>query len=191
VKTPSPELAERLLAISEQALHSDPALRLEDIARLVGTSRAALYYYFSGRDDLLSFLLTTHARHGAEAIQAAIDPDDPPPVRLRAMLSAMIEYLGGHPGTCAGLLSALGATGQMGEVLRANDTWIAAPLRDLLLEGRASGAFAVHDIGDAANAVLGAILLAVLGRTMAGADPTDRRFRQQLTEQIIRGLLAA
>jgi hypothetical protein len=79
----------------------------------------------------------------------------------------------------------------MGEVLRANDTWIAAPLRDLLLEGRASGAFAVHDVGDAANAVLGAILLAVLGRAMAGADPTDRRFRQQLTEQIIRGLLAA
>jgi AcrR family transcriptional regulator len=185
VKTPPADLAERLLDVSEQVLRSDPAPRLEDVARMVGASRASLYYYFSGREDLLAFLLTTHARHGAEAIDAAVDPDAPPPQRLRMMLSAMIEYLGQHPGTCAGLLGAAGANGQMSEVLQTNDTWIAGPLRELL----ASGPFSVHNAADAANAILGAALLAVLGRSMAGADPTDPGFRRHLVDQILLGVL--
>ena len=43
MKTPPPDLAERLLDVSEQILRSDPAPRLEDVARMVGASRAALY----------------------------------------------------------------------------------------------------------------------------------------------------
>lgn len=183
MKTPPPDLAGRLLDVSEHILSGDPAPRLEDVARMVGASRASLYYYFSGRDDLLSFLLATHARHGAEAIQAAVNPDDPAPQRLRSMLGAMIEYLGQHPGTCAGLLGALGASGQMSEVLQTNDVWIAGPLRELLTT------LAVPNVADAANAILGGVLLAVLGRSMSGADPTDADFQQQLADQILGGVL--
>jgi hypothetical protein len=77
----------------------------------------------------------------------------------------------------------------MGEVLQANDAWIAGPLRHLLADGRSAGAFAVEDVADAANAVLGAILLGVLGRSMSGGDPTGQGFRRQLTEQAIRGIV--
>ena len=185
MKTPPPDLAGRLLDASEEILSGDPAPRLEDVARMVGASRASLYYYFSGRDDLLSFLLTTHARHGAEAIESAVDPDAPAPQRLRSMLGAMIDYLGQHPGTCAGLLGALGASGQMSEVLQTNDVWIAGPLRELL----AAGPFSVGDVEDAANAMLGAVLLAVLGRSMTGADPTDADFHQHLVDQLLGGVL--
>jgi AcrR family transcriptional regulator len=190
VKSPPADLARRLLDVSEQVLYTDPPPRLEDVARLVGVSRAALYYYFSGRDDLLAFLLTAHARQGAEAVRGSMSPDDPPEWRLRAMVAAIAGYLGHHPGTCAGLLSALGGAGQMSEVLQANDTWIAGPLRELLADGGKAGAFAIDDIADAANAVLGAVLLGVLGRSMAGGDATDRQFQQRLTEQVVRGILA-
>src|SRR6187455_653565 len=128
MKTPPADLGERLLDASEQVMFGDPPPRLEDVARLVGASRATLYYYFSGRDDLLTFLLTAHAKRGAETVRAAIGPDDPADLRLRAMVAAMVEYLGRHPGMCAGLLAALGATGRMSEVLQTNDTWIGAPL---------------------------------------------------------------
>jgi hypothetical protein len=47
-KTPPADLAYRLLDVSEQVLDPGPALRLEDVACLVGASRAALYYYFLG-----------------------------------------------------------------------------------------------------------------------------------------------
>lgn len=189
MKTPSPDLAAKLLDVTEQALRTDPPPRLEDIARLVSVSRATLYYYFSGRDDLLSFLLTAHARAGAREVEAAVNPDDVPQQRLRATVTAMIEYLGSHPGVCAGLLGAFGEAGHMSEVLRANDTWILGPLRALLAEGRAASVFDFDDVTDAANAIVGAVLVGVLGRAMSGADTTEPRFRDCLTEQIVRGVL--
>ena len=189
MKTPPADLAHRLLDVSEQVLAPGPELRLEDVARLVGASRAALYYYFSGRDDLLSFLLAEHTRHGAEAVRAAVRADDGPEARLRAMVTALVEYLTGHPGTCAGLLGALGAAGRLGEVLQASDTWIAAPLREVLTQGRDAGVFTAGDPADAASAILGGLLLAVLGRAMTGADPTDPRFRQHLVDQMLRGVV--
>jgi TetR/AcrR family transcriptional regulator len=189
VKTPPVDLAQRLLDVSEQVLDPDPALRLEDVARLVGTSRATLYYYFSGRDDLLSFLLTEHTRRGAEAVRAAVRADDPPEARLRAMVTALAGYLTSHPGTCAGLLGAFGAAGRLDEVLQANDTWIAAPLREVLTHGCDAGVLAAGDSADAANAILGGLLLAVLGRAMTGADPADPRFREHLVDQMLRGVV--
>jgi TetR/AcrR family transcriptional regulator len=189
VKTPPADLAHRLLDVSEQVLDPGPALRLEDVARLVGASRATLYYYFSGRDDLLSFLLTEHTRHGAEAMRAAVLAGDGPQARLRAMVTALAEYLTSHPGTCAGLLGALGAAGRLGEVLQATDTWIAAPLREVLTQARDAGVFAAGDPADAANTILGGLLLAVLGRAMTGADPADPRFQQHLADQMLRGVV--
>jgi TetR/AcrR family transcriptional regulator len=190
VKRPPAELVQRLLEMSEQVLRTDSPPRLEDIAQWVGASRATLYYYFSGREDLLSFLLATHAEHGAQAVRAALNPEDPPEQRLRTMVSALAAYLGRHPGTCAGLLGALGANGRMNEVLAANDTWIAGPLRDLLSEGQKAGIFVFDNAADAAHIMLGGILLAVLGRSTAGADATAQAFHDQLTQQLIRGILS-
>jgi TetR/AcrR family transcriptional regulator len=78
---------------------------------------------------------------------------------------------------------------RMREVLEANDTRIAAPLRELLSEGVESGSFTADDVADASNAALGALLLGVLGRSMSGADAMDPRFQKQLTEQVVRGVL--
>ena len=189
MKTPPADLAQRLLDVSDQVLDPDPALRLEDVARLVGASRATLYYYFAGRDDLLSFLLAEHTRQGAEAVQAAMRAADGPEARLRAMITALAGYLSDQPGTCAGLLGALGTTGRLDEALQASDTRIAAPLREVLTQGRDAGIFAVEDPADAANAILGGLMLAVLGRAVTGADPTDPPFRQHLVDQMHRGVV--
>ena len=64
--------------MSEQVLRPDPALRLEDIAALIGSARAALYYHFSGRDDLVSFLVEEHLRVAAETIELAITTTQSP-----------------------------------------------------------------------------------------------------------------
>jgi TetR/AcrR family transcriptional regulator len=189
VKTPPAELAGRLLDVSEHVLAGDPPPRLEDVAGLVGASRATLYYYFSGRDDLLAFLLTEHARQGAESVDAAVKPDDPPQERLQVTLAALADFLGRHPGVCAGLLAAAGAGGRMAEVLQAIDTWIARPLRDLLDEGHRTDAFVVDDAFDAANALLGGLLVAVLSRSIADGDTADPQFHRRLAEQATRSVL--
>jgi TetR/AcrR family transcriptional regulator len=120
-------------------------------------------------------------------MRAAMRTGDGPEARLRAMLAALAEYLTSHPGTCAGLLDAFGAAGRLDEVLQASDTWIAAPLREVLAHGRDAGVFAAVDPADAATAILGGLLLAALGRAMTGADPTNPRFRQHLVDQMLRG----
>ena len=102
----------------------------------------------------------------------------------------LAKYLASHPGTCAGLLGALGATGRLDEVLQASDTLIAAPLREVLTRGCAVGVFAAEDPTDAANAILGGLLVAVLGRAMTGADPANPGFRQHLVDQMLRGVVA-
>ncbi|HEY2268138.1 MAG TPA: hypothetical protein VGI96_36340, partial [Streptosporangiaceae bacterium] len=112
-----------------------------------------------------------------------------PEARLRAMVTALAGYLTSHPGTCAGLLGAFGAAGRLDEVLQANDTWIAAPLREVLTHGCDAGVLAAGDSADAANAILGGLLLAVLGRAMTGADPADPRFREHLVDQMLRGVV--
>jgi AcrR family transcriptional regulator len=189
VKNPPADLARRLLDVGAQVLHGEPPLRLEDVAALVGASRATLYYYFAGRDDLIAFILAEHARQGAETVSAAVDPDDPPELRLRAMVAALAGYLGRHPGTCAGVLGAFGGPHRMREVLQAIDSSIARPLRTVLAAGRDGGVFTVSDVTDAANAILGGLLLGVLGRSMTGADTTDPRFLRQVSEQAVRSIL--
>src|SRR4051812_11163853 len=194
MKVPPPDLARRLLDESEGILTGDPAPRLEDVARTVGASRASLYYYFAGRDDLLAFLLTAHAREGSDLARARADATESPLARLRTMIEALAEYLGGHPGVCAGLLAATGSGRRMAEVLAVNDTWVAAPLRAVVAEGVARGLIAAGDpadpagVTDTVNAALGGLLLGVLGRASAGGDPADAGFQRHLVDQIMRGL---
>ena len=59
----------------------------------------------------------------------------------------------------------------------------------MLTQGRDAGAFAVEGPTHAVNAILGGLLVAVLGRVLTGADPTDPRFRQHLVDQMLRGVV--
>jgi AcrR family transcriptional regulator len=188
MKTPPADLAERLIAESESVLGADPPPRLEDVATAIGASRASLYYYFSGRDDLVAFLLASHARAGAAAVAAAVDPEAAPKDRLRRSVEALTEFLARHPGLCSGMLAAMGSAGRLAEALAVNEAAIAGPLRELIAAGVAAGEVVAPDPVDAANAVLGALLLGVLGRAMQGQDPADVAVRQRLVAQVLRGV---
>lgn len=170
----------------------DQALRLEDIAALIGSARATLYYHFSGCDDLVAFLLEEHLRAAGEAIELAVTTARPPTVvPLRSAITALAGFLGGQPGVCAGLLSFAGATGRLGTLMAAKDAALAAPLRKLLDEGAATGQFTISDSGDAANAILGAALIATLTRWEDGRDTQDPEFQQALADQLVRSVTRA
>jgi TetR/AcrR family transcriptional regulator len=188
VKAPPPELARRLVSASEEVLRPGGEMRLEDVAALVGSARATLYYYFSGRDDLIAFLLQEHVTAASEAIAEAAHPGQPPGAQLRSAVTALAQFLGRHPGVCAGLLSFAGAAGQLRSVMAAKDDMLAAPIQRILEEGATAGQFSVADTADAANAILGAAMIAIIARWDRGADSTAAAFQQALTDQIIRGV---
>ena len=192
MRKPPPKLVQRLVSASEEVLRPDQALRLEDIATLIGSARATLYYHFSGRDDLVAFLLEENLRAAAETIELAITTAQPPPVvQLRSAITALAGFLGGQPGVCAGLLSFAGATGRLGTLMAAKDAALAAPLRKLLDEGAATGQFTISDSRDAANAILGGALIATLTRWEDGRDTQDPEFQQALTDQLVRSVTRA
>ena len=188
VKSPPVDLAERLIAASPEIL-GQPEPRLEDVASTVGVARTTLYYYFSGRDDLVGFLLARHLQHGADVIQQAGEGAGSPATKLQDVTVALIEFIAAHPGLCAGLLATLGAAGRTDEVLQANEALIASPVRDLVTAGIAAGDLRDGDPTDITNALLGGILLAVLARTVQHREITPPIARQ-LAELLLRGPLA-
>src|ERR1700724_2126534 len=146
MRRPPPKLVQRLVSASEEVLRPDQALRLEDIATLIGSARGTLYYHFSGRDDLVAFLLEEHLRAAAKTIELAVTTAQPPPVaQLRSAITALAGFLGGQPGVCAGLLSFAGATGRLGTHMAAKDENLHAPLRKLLHRGPKGGTPAPAD----------------------------------------------
>src|SRR3981189_1332011 len=128
MRRPPSKLVERLVSVSEEVLRPDPALRLEDIAALIGSARATLYYPFVGRDDVAAFLLEENLRAAAETIELAVTTPRPPVAQLRSAITALVGFLGGQPGVCAGLLSFAGATGRLGTLMAAKDAAPPAPL---------------------------------------------------------------
>jgi hypothetical protein len=104
-------------------------------------------------------------------------------------VTALIGFLGRQPGVCAGLLSFAGAAGQLRSVMAAKDDMLATPLQEILEEGASTGQFSIGDAADAANAILGAAMIATLARWDRGDDSAATAFQQALTDQVIRGVL--
>lgn len=190
VKTPPSALASGLLDQSERVF-AGQLPRLEDVAAAVGVSRATLYYYFSGHDDLRSYLIAEHVHRGAAVISSANSVDGAAGPRLRATLAAMVRYLGERPGFCSGLLASSGSSGELGAVLQLNDAEIAAPLRALLAEGVEAGEFDIADVHAATDAMLGAVLFAVLGRSRQAGAPLDDDFAEGIARQLLSGIAPA
>jgi AcrR family transcriptional regulator len=190
MKAPPDDLARRLMDASDEILRLDGEVKLEEVARAVGVARATLYYYFSGREDLVAFVLARHLDGGSAVFAAAAAGDGSVEGRLRAVLEALVGFLAEHPGVCAGLLSVMGAGGRIDEVIRANDRAVTGPLRDLLIEGRALGVLAVDDPTDAANALVGGMLIPVLARAVQGRLTGDNRFKRGIADQLVRSVAA-
>jgi TetR/AcrR family transcriptional regulator len=191
VKSPPRDLARRLADASEEILRPGRDLRLEDIAAMVGSARATLYYYFSGREDLIAFLLAEHVAAASGAVTEAACPGQPPAARLRAAVTALVAFLGSRPGVCAGLLSFADAAGQLRSVMAAKDAALAAPVAEIIREGIQAGQLSAGEPADAANAILGAVMIATLARWDRSDDSTSPAFQQALTDQVIRGVLPA
>lgn len=164
----------------------DSEVNLDEVANTIGVPRATLYYYFSGREDLTAYLLTRHLEAGSEVFAPVLSSEGAAGDKLRELLLAIIGFLAEHPGVCGGLLSAMGSGVGMQEVMTANNRVVAAPLRDLLSEGRKSGELNFGDSADTANIMLGAMLIAVLGRAAEGRSLDDRAFHESVADQLLR-----
>lgn len=130
---------------------------IEDIARLLNVSTAALYYYFKRKEDLLfqchqmALEVATQGLHIAEASSGPADD------RLRGALHYYIEHITDALSGCVALLEegALSAGGYR-EIVRRRDAY-ESQVRQVVEEGIASDVFVPCDPKMMGFAILGAV----------------------------------
>jgi TetR/AcrR family transcriptional regulator len=191
VKTPPDDLAEKLYGLSDEFLSRGLEVRIDEVAETVGVPRATLYYYFSGRDDLIAFLMTEKTNRMGDQVQKAVAQPGTVVERLAAVIGATVETIADSPSLCVNLLAAIGHGAALGDLLISWEQALFVPLRELLIEGRAAGTLDVVDLDTACAAIGGAIMLSTLRDYIASGEIDAAKVRDVLAHQLVDGLRAA
>ncbi|MAG36138.1 MAG: hypothetical protein CL878_07835 [Dehalococcoidia bacterium] len=189
MKTVPTELAERLYAQADQFLQDGAHIRIDDVATATETPRATLYYYFSGKDDLLNFLIREKLDRAVNGIEVAVRGEGDVVERLVAALEAVLHTVDENPALCKALLTALAQSGTLGEVTLAADRAVFAPLRALLAEGQASGQLNVTDPATTASALFGALSMVGVGQLMQSGQVNVDAIAHDVVPQMLHGIV--
>jgi len=187
MKVPPPDLAERLWQVADRALRQGGDIRIDELAELSGVPRATLYYYFSGKDDVLAFLLAQQLERGTKAIAAAAQSRGGAAERLAAVLRAMLRTMAEHPALCTRLMGGMTNDAAGAQLMAEVERTLMAPVRDLLDAGRASGELVVGDTTDTTLSLVGAVAITAMVRTATNTFDPDQ-VAERLVPQFLDGL---
>jgi AcrR family transcriptional regulator len=163
--------------------------RIEDIAQATGVPRATLYYYFTGKEDILAWLLRQMLAEMAEAVAGAAAGAGTARERLTAVIRAKVEVIARHPATGRALLADLGRAGRIPDIAAAIRAAFHSPVRQLLTEGEADGT--LRPVGDPETtvaAIYGAISTAAAHFLVADNRVDSDRVAGEVTTFLLDGL---
>lgn len=135
---------------------------LAEIGRRSGLSKAAIFYHFTGRDDLIRQVVATVLIRGAEYMAARSAGLDAPAEQLRAYIESNVEYIASHRDDVKVLTAiALDFIDDDGASKLENNASVydlsLAPLRDILGRGQQQRVFAEFDTRTMAMTIRAAI----------------------------------
>ena len=130
---------------------------VDDVARISGIPRATLYYYFSGRDDLVQFYLNDLMDRTASAVEKAAASEGSTPERLSNIMRSVVGSFAEYPRMCIEMAAAFKASDDHVEFLTNIDRTVMVPLRRTLSEGTEAGELAIEDVEMTAAAIMGAL----------------------------------
>lgn len=189
MKTPPEDLAQKLLAVSDQLTGTDLDISVDDIAKMADVPRATLYYYFSGKEDLVSFFLSDKLSRASVAIQKAVAGEGTLVERLEETLRSVMEVMAEHPALCTEMPGAVKEVAKYGEVVNEAERVMIAPFRELLIEGKASGELAIEDVDTAAVALLGAANMVGMFQLVQTGSIDVQHTNEVLIPMLIQGVL--
>jgi TetR/AcrR family transcriptional regulator len=173
VRPVSPEMAEKLMAAAE--LFADRGLddtKTEDIAAATGIPKATIYYYFEGKEEVLSFIFGAVLDVVHEAVTGAIAGPGDAAERLARVIEAHLRVFAEFPKASQALHFDLGRAARIPEVAERSNASFIAPVTALLLEGVDDGSFkAIPEPRLTAIALLGTISTAAIH--VLAIEPTD------------------
>jgi TetR/AcrR family transcriptional regulator len=184
------DLAAKLFAVGDQFLAEGAEGRLDQVAEDAGIPRATLYYYFSGKDDLVTFFMQEKMERIAVQMQKAKAGEGSALERFEAAMRASARELAANPALCLNLMIATGRIEAMAEVMMATDRAVMAPLRELLIEARAVGDADVADIDLTVAALMGAVNMAVIQRWALTGEIDPDAMSDTVVKQFLNGIRA-
>lgn len=182
------QIAERLPAaaglFAERGLNDT---KIEDIAAATGIAKATLYYYFAGKEEILSFLLEDGLHQIATEVTAIAATEGSGAGRLREVITAQLRVMAEQPAVCRALVGELGRAARMPVVADMISSAYLQPVETLLLAGAADGSLvALDDARAAAIALFGAVTTSALTYLV-----TDDAIDEELVARTIDAVLFA
>lgn len=152
------ELTDKLMGAAEFAA-SGPGLNMsmDDLAKASGVPRATLYYYFSGKDDLVGFYVGVMMRRMREAVAEGLSHPGTPTEQMETLVRAIMRTFEEYPRMCVELAEAVGNIVDYSQVFAEMQTGVIAPAVSILAAGNASGEFDVPDPATTVVAITGAL----------------------------------
>jgi len=173
VRPVSAEMAAKLMAAAD--LFADRGLddtKTEDIAAATGIPKATIYYYFEGKEEVLSFIfgVVLDALHGA--VTGAIAEPGTAADRLAGVVAAHLRVFAEYPKASQALHFDLGRAARTPEVAKRSNESFIAPVTELLREGAEDGSLEpVAQPRLTAISLLGMISTAAIH--LIAIEPTD------------------
>ena len=192
MRKPPEDIAVKLLAASEKMpTGSGFDASIDEVAKWSGIPRATLYYYFSGKEDLVEFYLNDLIDRSRVAIEKAAAMEGSYEERLTSIMRAVVTTFAEYPRMCIEMASAFKASEDHAEFLGNIDQSIMIPLRGVLADGAISGELELTDVAVAAIAIMGALhQVSMTKLIMTGKLDVDE-VERTLFPQLLRGLISA
>lgn len=158
------QISERLPAAAD--LFAEKGLndsKIEDVAAVTGVPKATLYYYFSGKEDILAFLLEDLLQEISDAVTAIVESEGTGAERLDGVIHAQLRAMAHRPAVCRALIGELGRAGRMPVIAEMISTAYERPVEALLVAGAADGSLAAQpDPRSTSIALFGAVTVSAL-----------------------------
>jgi len=150
------ELSDKLVdAAGIAATGPGLSMSMDDLAKASGVPRATLYYYFSGRSDLLTFYVGVMIKRMRDAVAKGLEHEGTPPERMETLVRAVMRTFEEYPRMCVEMSDAIGDIVDYNEVMVHMQSGIVVPAVAILEDGRTSGDFDVADPQTTVLAIMG------------------------------------
>jgi len=189
MKQPPEDLAQKLIDASSQFGGTGLDVSMDQVAQASDVPRATLYYYFSGKEDIVNFYLSHKLDSVSTAMEKAAASEGTVIDRIGEVVRAVLHAMAAQPALCTELPEALRrAQASFSEVAMKAEVVMRQPLRNLLIEGQANGELSVPDIELAIDAIHGALGQVALIRLTRDGELNADAVAEDLVPLIISGI---
>jgi AcrR family transcriptional regulator len=166
-----PELAVRLRRAADTfAQIGFEHARVEDLSAATGVPSSTIYYYLTGKEGLLAFLLSDWLDAVAASVERSLTEDQPMVDKLVAVVAAQLRLMNEHPATCRVLLAENGRIARLPNIAEAVQAAFHRPVEKVLREGLEAETLRAIDPEATTAAIFGAVTFSGLHYIVAGRD---------------------